>query len=187
MELTSEEKSFSKKGREHAYLAKQFLEGALTLDAAQQKKGRILFVPTLSLAGHGLELMLKACIYLNGETPPTDSKNGHMIDVLWARDICEPVRALVYAHAILVAEEARNDPSYRGVPNAGDDVVPLIEQYVTDLAKLHGEYGKPLRYPSDSDKEAPQTPFVVKSLWGAADELIRRPDDFVLKRFRGGV
>jgi hypothetical protein len=167
-------------------MAKQFLEAALTLDAAQREKGRIVFLPTLALAGHGLELMLKACSFLNGHPAPTKGRAGHDIESLWRTEVCEPVRGHVSRSAIQVTAEARASGDYLGVPDNGD-VLPLIEEYVIKLSKLHGVRGHPLRYPSDSNQIAPKTPFLVKSLWAAADELVRRPREFELRHFRGQV
>lgn len=97
-------------GRHIAY-AKQYLEGALTLDEAQKIKGKILRLPTLALASHGLELMLKACIYLNVHESNARGRNGHKIArmcghkvaAMWGLDICEPVRrhALFHASSVL--------------------------------------------------------------------------------------
>lgn len=62
-----------------AMIAKQFFEAATVLNHAQREKGRMLFLPTLMLAGQGLELMLKACVHLNGEVPPKSGRAGHDI------------------------------------------------------------------------------------------------------------
>lgn len=174
---------FSTDGGQFAGLAKQFLEGALTLNEAQREKGRILFRPTLMLAGQGLELMLKACICLNGERPPTKGRSGHDILGLWPSDLCAPVRWHVYESALRTVAFERIDGGYPDLPQDGE-IVPLIERYVVDLSKLHGGGGYPLRYPADAEQTAPRTPFLVKSLWGAADDLVKRPNDFELTRFR---
>lgn len=176
---------FATDAGQHAALAKQFLEGAFTLDATQQKKGKILFVPTLALAGHGLELLLKASILLNGGTVPTKGRAGHSVADLWAEELCEPMRGHVYANANLVVQEDRENPLYIGILGENEDILALIEEYVVALGKLHGEGGYPLRYPSASDKEGPRTPLLVKSLWRTADDLVKRPTDFLLHRFRG--
>ncbi len=175
---------FSTDARQRASMAKQYLEGALTLDAAQGVKGRILFLPTLALAGHGLELMLKACLFLNGKQPDEVRKCGHKITKLWALDICEPVRGHVFANAFRVAAEDRANGAYPDSINEVE-VLPLIEEYVIALGKLHGEGDFPLRYPADPNLKAPRTPFLVKSLWGAADDLVKRPSDFRLPSFLG--
>lgn len=165
-----------------AKTAKQFLEGALTLDAAQRDKGRILFRPTLSLAGHGLELMLKACVYLNGEQPTIKGRKGHDVLNLWNADICEPVRRHVFSNAIRVAEEDRTSGIYADVPRQ-DAIQPLILEYVVALAKLHGDPSYPLRYPASEKQYAPLTPLLVKSLWRASDDLVKRPNEFVLLNY----
>lgn len=166
-----------------ASMAKQYLEGALTLDAAQREKGRILCLSTLALAGHGLELMLKACICLNGQTYPKSGRSGHEIEKLWAKEICEPIRGHVFLDATIVAEIDRTSGSYPDTVDE-DDVLTLIEEYVIELGKLHGGIGFPLRYPSGPDKLAPNTPFLVKTLCRTADDLVKRPTEFELLRFR---
>ena len=175
---------FSTDAGQRASMAKQYLEGALTLDAAQRVKGQILFLPTLALAGHGLELMLKACHFLNGKSPAEVKKYGHIIAKMCALDICEPIRGHVFANASWVAaEECANGAYPDSIKEA--EVLPLIKEYVIALGKLHGEGDFPLRYPVDPNLEAPRTPFLVKSLWGAADDLVKRPSDFRLSNFLG--
>ncbi len=175
---------FSSEAGRFASIAKQFLEAALVLDAAQRDKGRILFRPTLALAGHGLELMLKACFHLNEIEPPNKGNDGHDILKLWKDDICEPLRGSVFMNAALVVERHRGEGFYRDLPE-GDQISPTIEEYVTELCKLHGRKRYPLRYPADAGQKGPRTPFLVKSLWGAADDLVKRPSEFNLLRFRG--
>ena len=175
---------FSSDAGQCASTAKQFLEAALVLDAAQRENGRILFRPTLAVAGHGLELMLKACFHLNGRKPPTSGKRGHDILKLWVDDVCEPVRGSVFANAMLVVERNRTDGFYPDIPD-GDRIIPTIDEYVTELCRLHGRARYPLRYPADAGQKAPKTPFLIKSLWGAADDLVKRPSEFKLSRFRG--
>jgi hypothetical protein len=175
---------FSSEAGQFASLAKAFLEGARVLDAAQPENGRMLFRPTLALAGHGLELMLKACFHINGLMPPTKGKKGHDILALWAADVCEPIRGHLFVNARIVAEIDRASGQYCDVPH-DDDVLPLIEEYVTELCKLHGRDRYPLRYPADKGQKAPRTPFLVKSLWRTADDLVKRPNEFELSRFRG--
>lgn len=167
-----------------ASLAKQFLEGALTLSDAQREKGSILFRPTLALAGHGLEVMLKACFCLNGHKPPDRGPKGHDIVNLWTSAICEPVRGHVFANARQTANEDRKSGDYHHVPD-DDEVLPLIEEYVIALGELHGRAGYPIRYSTDPDQKAPRTPFLVRSLWRTADDLVKRPGEFELRRFHG--
>jgi len=175
---------FSSEAGQFAGLAKAFLEGARVLDAAQPEIGRILFPPTLALAGHGLELILKACFFINGCEPTRRGNKGHRIELLWKAEICEPLRGAVYANARVVAEIDRSNSQYRGVPD-DDNVLELIEEYVLELCNLHGENGYPLRYPAEQGREAPRTPFLVKSLWRTADDLVKRPREFELVSFSG--
>jgi hypothetical protein len=170
---------FSSDAGKYASAAKQFLDGALTLLDAQGKEFQTLRRPTLALAGHGLELMLKACICWNGEKPKTSGKMGHDIPSMWSSAICRLVRDQVFANAKFVANEARLDQYLYGVPD-DTEVLPLIEEYVLALAKLHAGGGHPLRYPADPAKEGPFNPFLVKSLWRTADDFVKRPNDFKL-------
>ena len=55
---------------QHAAYACQILAGARTLSEARPSSRYRLLLPMLNLSGHGLELLLKACIYLNGNEPP---------------------------------------------------------------------------------------------------------------------
>jgi hypothetical protein len=170
---------------QHAAIAKAYLEAALTLSLAQREKGPILFRPTLSLAGHGLELMLKACCLLNNYSPARKGGKGHDVISLWRAEVCEPVRGHVILNASRVAEEDRASGKYQDVPTP-EEVSPLITEYVEALGKLHGAVGEyPLRYPSRADLTAPRSPFLVRSLRETADDLIKRPLEFERKRFRG--
>ena len=173
---------FETEAGQFASLAKQFLEGALTLDAAQKEKGRILFRPTLALAGHGLELMLKACLCING-LPLTKGRDGHNIGKLWSNEVCEPLRGHMYDNARIVAEVDRLKGDYPDVPK-DEDVLALIQEYLLELGKLHGGGAYPLRYPANPNQTAPRTPFLVKSLRRTADDLVKRPNHFELQRFR---
>lgn len=160
------------------------MEGARTLVQAQPEKGRILFRPTLALAGHGLEMLLKACFYLNQKSPPTRGPEGHNIIKLWSDDVSEPVRGAVYLNARLAAETARIENVYPDVPS-NDDADSKIEEYVNALGKLHGDRGHVLRYPSAEGQLAPRSPFLVETLWRTADDMVKRPSDFELSRFLG--
>lgn len=170
---------FSSDAGQFASAAKQFLDGALTLSDAQGQQFQTLLRPTLALAGHGLELLLKACICLNGEKPETSGKKGHDIPSMWSSATCEPVRDHVFENAKFVVNEARSSSHFRGEPKDAE-VLPLIKEYVLALAKLHAANPYPLRYPTDPETKAPKSPFLVKSLWRTADDFVRRPSDFKL-------
>lgn len=172
-------------GGEYASLAKQHLEGAFVLDRAQRRCGKILFRPTLLLAGQGLELMLKGCTVWNGDPINTSGRGGHALIEMWESDACEPVRGHVYVNATRVAAEDRDSGRY---PDSvvEEDVLTTIEQMVRALADLHGmPKVYPLRYPADPDILAPRTPFLVKTLWATADDFVKRPSDFKLEVFHG--
>lgn len=168
---------FDTEAGQFASLAKQYMEGARVLSEAQAERGKILFRPTLGLAGHGLELMLKACVLWNGERPITSGRAGHAVISMWESDTCAPLRGHLFANAIIVAMEARERGSYPDVPTE-EDVLPAIDAYVRALGELHAGGGYPLRYPADPDTMAPRTPFLVESLWNTADGFVKRPDAF---------
>ena len=168
-----------------AAIAKAYLEGASSLDDAQREKGRILFLPTLSLAGHGLEMMLKACWSLNGKNSEEVRKAGHNILKLWNDEVSEPLRATMYVNARMVAAIERDTGLYPDVPDCGDTQI-LIEEYVLALGNLHGRSPDfPLRYPSNQDQKAPRTTFLVRTLYRSADDLVKRPIEFELSYFKG--
>lgn len=167
-----------------AAIAKQFLEGAQVLSDAQRENGPILFRPTLALAAHGLELMLKACLYLNGHEPETKGRKGHDVVSFWESDACKPIKAHVFSNAQLAALEGRESNNYKDVPS-DDEVRTLIEEHVIKLGKLHGARDYPLRYPSDPQIKAPVTPWLVRTLWRTADDLVKRPGEFKRDRCDG--
>lgn len=174
----------STEGGAFVSLAKEQLEGALVLDEEQRKRGKILFRPTLFLAGQGLELMLKGCTVWNDQTINRSGRGGHDIVTLWQSDTCEPVRGHVFVNASRLAAEHRDSGRYPDAI-AEDDVLKTIDEYVRALGALHGGGGYPLRYPADPNTMAPRTPFLVKTLWATADDFVKRPDDFRLHAFRG--
>ena len=125
-------------------------------------------------------MMLKACTYLNGKAPPTKGRQGHDIVALWDAQISEPLRGAVFANARLVATEDWQKGMYPDIP-VDEDIVPLVTEYVRALGKLHdGSSGYPLRYPSDPNQKAPRTPLLVKTPWRTSDDLVKRPNEFVL-------
>jgi hypothetical protein len=172
---------FSSEAGQFSVIAKQFLEGALTLDVERRKhnKSRMLFRPTLALAGHGLELMLKACVYLNGKEPTIKGRKGHDVLRLWNSDICEPVRRHVFANAILVSEEDRTSGIYHDVPEQ-NEIESIIAEYVVELGKLHGKAPYQLRYYASTNQTAPNSPLLVRSLWKTSDDFVKRPNEFML-------
>jgi hypothetical protein len=174
---------FASEAGQLAAVAKQFMEAAKTLDAAPKDRRRLLFRPTLALAGHGLEVMLKACIQLNGEVYPKAGREGHNIGKLWQRDVCEAVRSHVVINARLSVADMKDRKTYQDVPEALE-IERIIIEYVEELGKLHGEGNYALRYPSDPNLMAPRTPFLVQTLWLTADDLVKQPCDFLVEVFR---
>ena len=166
-----------------AIVSLQFFEAARVLSAAQREKGRILFRPTLMVAGQGLEMLLKACWHLNALEPPKSGKEGHDIKSLRQPDICEPVRKHLIHNALLAVEEGRESGIYTGIPK-NKNVPSLIEKCVLELGSLHASKNYPLRYPTSENINAPRTPFLVNALWKTADDLVRRPNDFELNHFK---
>ncbi len=168
-----------------AAVAKSFAEGALALDDAQRSSGRILFRPTLMLAAHGLELMLKACMFLNGKPPSTTGRSGHDIISMWNDEVCEPVRGSVNVNARIACLEHEAAGCFPDLPNP-EDAAAMVNEYIVKLAELHGSRkGSLLRYPSNSNEMAPRTPLLVRTLWRTCDDLVKRPDDFKLNHNRG--
>lgn len=57
-----------------------------------------------------------------------------------------------------------------------------FDKHVSDLIRLHGSKGNPLRYPDESSQtKAPPPYFIVKVLHRTADDFRRRPMDFRIK------
>jgi hypothetical protein len=168
---------------QYAILGKQFLEAAVTLEAAPAERKRLLFRPTLALAGHGLELMLKASALINGETPQTKGRAGHDIETLWNMPGCEAFRGHVLINARRAADEARTSGQYVDVP-LPDELEAVIVDHVLALGGLHGDSTYPLRYRSSPATDAPRTPFLVRTLALCADDLVKRPSDFLISQFR---
>ncbi|MDE4176247.1 hypothetical protein PXK01_18995 [Phaeobacter sp. PT47_59] len=179
METRPIENFFETDAGQHASKAKQYLEGSLVLDAAQREKGKILFLPTLALAGHGLELMLKACILWNNGTVETKGRNGHKIVTMWNKSECTPVRCQMRSIAIRVADLDRQSGLYSDVPKT-EEIPDLIDDHVTALGGLHGQKDYPLRYPSNPNQKGPCTPLLVRTLWETADTFVKRPSEFLL-------
>jgi hypothetical protein len=169
-----------------AVIAKQYMEAALVLSDAPPEQQRLIFRPTLALAGQALELLLKACISLNGETYPTSGKEGHDITKLWLLDYCAPIRGHVVINSRIAAAIAREKNVYPDVPKH-EEVETLIVEYVEELGRLHGLKGYPLRYTAPASTTAPRTPLLVHSLWRTADDLVKRPSDFLLSEFQARI
>lgn len=162
--------------------AASYMKGAATLSAAQRQEGRVLFLPTLSLAGQGLELMLKACCQLN-EHPFEQGKAGHEILSMWQSDVCEPLRGNTYVAAGFIAQELAESGLYPDKPI--EDPIKEIEEYVQALCKLHFMDKYPLRYPKAPGIKGPNTPFLVQTLNDVAQTMVRNPTAFKLDVFHG--
>lgn len=167
---------------EHLIVACQYFAAATVLNDAQLTQGRVLLRPTLAIAGHGLELMLKAAMLWNGITPSTRGQEGHDIVAMWTRDICEPIRGYVYKNALEAAEVARSEGQYQRVPNSNE--LALIGEYVLALASLHGSQPYSLRYPGAREVRGPVTPWLVSTLRMTAEDFLKQPAEFRLSRFR---
>lgn len=125
---------------QHAAYACQILAGARTLSEARPSSRYRLLLPMLNLSGHGLELLLKACIYLNGNEPPRFGQEGHNVKAMWDREDCEPVRVHVAYNAHLAVIEARAEMLYPDIPS-DDEVGHLIEEYVSVLVSAISTLG----------------------------------------------
>ncbi|WP_424928635.1 HEPN domain-containing protein [Amaricoccus tamworthensis] len=171
-----------------AMVAKQFMEAALILEDTNldARRRKIIFRPTLHLAGQGLELILKACILWNGGKPPTSGKAGHDINGLWNDAKSEPVRRLAFSKAARVAEQDRASGDYPDVPPK-DEILPMFKQAILRLGELHGGQPYALRYYSEPDPLAPRTPLLVKTLWHVSEDFVRNPRDFELSKFGSGA
>lgn len=167
-------------------VAKQYMEAALVLVEAPPDRHHVLLRPTLALAGHGLKVMLKACICLNGGVYPKKGRDGHDVGHLWARDECEAVRGHTLINAGYAAEDARYRLGSANVPKP-DEVEDLIQEYIGELGRLHGNQGYVLRYTAPDTTLAPRAPFVLQTLWRTADDFIKRPNDYLMQSFRDRI
>ena len=161
-----------------AIVAKQFLLAAATLSDAPANHRKMLFRPTLANTGQGLELLLKASLFLNGQTKQIKGRKGHDILKLWRADECKLIRCCVYENALNSARFDRANSKYLGIPE-DKDVISIVEEHIVFLCELHSsKFGYPLRYPSDEVNEGPRTPLLVKSLLATADDFLKRPNQF---------
>ncbi len=170
---------------QHLIISAQYLEAAVVLSDAQRVRGKALFLPTLALAGQGLELMLKSCMHWNSSPPPTHGAAGHAIIDFWELDVCEPIRGHMFVNAQIVKDEASAAGLLLsdGLPDG--DLMALITEYVQVLARLHGGQPYPLRYPTEQPTMAPRTPWLVSVLRRTADDFLKRPNDFNRSNFLG--
>jgi hypothetical protein len=169
-----------------AAVAKQYMEAALLLVEAPPEKHHLLLRPTLALAGHGTEVLLKACISLNGAAYTKRGPAGHDVGMLWEREECEAIRGHTFMNARHAAEHARHRRNSLDVPRK-DEVDVLIKEYIGELGRLHGEGGYVLRYTAPDAATAPRAPFLVNTLWRTADDFIKRPNDFIVDTYRLNV
>lgn len=166
---------------QHAAYASQILAGARTISEARLTSRYRLLLPMLNLSGHGLELLLKACIYLNGNEPPRYGQEGHNVKAMWDREDCEPVRVHVAYNAHLAVIEARAERLYPDIPS-DDEVGDLITEYVSALGELHGMPKEwPLRYPSNVERYAPRSPMLPIALHMSAEDFCRNSTNFEVK------
>lgn len=160
-------------------LSIQFLRAARVLSDAQAAEGRVLFLPTLTLAGQGLELLLKAGKHWNLDPPPTNGKDGHAVRKFWSSAACEPIRLHTYNTAKVERDEAALEGVTLddGLPSG--DLPKLIDEYILCLGKLHEAQPFPLRYPSDENETmAPRSPWLVRVFERTAMDFLRNPSTF---------
>jgi hypothetical protein len=149
------------------------LYAALILDAERVGAGKILFRPTLHLAGHALELLLKACLCLNGQTKDAASKHGHNIWPLWESMECNVLRKQVIFRAKRLAKVDQRNENHPEVQTSAE--IESIEAPIKKLCDLHKE--NLLRY-REGSKQAPDNPRLVKTLYETSDDFFRQPSHF---------
>lgn len=169
---------------QYAAYAVQILSGARVLSSARLVSPYKLLLPMLNLSGHGLELLLKACIYLNGDVPPNSGIEGHNVKKMWERDDCEPVRVHLNYNARIAVIEARLENIFPDIPD-DDEIDGLIDEYVKVLAELHGmRRVLPLRYPSENEHCIPRSPMLPMALHMTAEDFCRNSTAFELKNLQ---
>jgi len=169
---------------QHAAYAVQILSGARVLSSARPVSPYKLLLPMLNLSGHGLELLLKACIYLNGSVPSKSGTEGHNVKEMWDRYDCEPVRVHMYYNAWLAVIEARSENIYPDIPD-DDEIDGLTDEYVKVLAELHGmRRVLPLRYPSEIKHRVPRSPMLPTALHMTAEDFCRNSTAFKLENLQ---
>jgi hypothetical protein len=168
-----------------AITAVEYMKAALVLDQARLKEGKVLFRPTLHLAAHGLELILKACLTLNGHPGTFRGREGHNLWPMWEDDRCSTLRQNVLNNAKTVLVKDQYNDRY-----GGDVPCPENYQSILDILKvlcaLHSEQSETrkssvdhLRYRMEK-KDAPHTPWLVKTLYETSDDFLRQPNHFKL-------
>jgi hypothetical protein len=157
--------------------SKQFLAAAETLMRSSEYEDRpkLLLAPTLHLAAHGIELLLKFPHFRAGMSAgAVGSAYGHDLKKLWADERARTIRELAKDSAALAWEAAREsarwDDDFRGSPEE------LVEEFLSRLAELHGKdtnFG--LRYLLPAAATGPRPGLIVDTFLDVSDRVLKNP------------
>ncbi|MFK8252431.1 hypothetical protein [Ancylobacter terrae] len=152
-----------------------FRAAQVLIDSPKFAKDLGLFLPTLQLTAHGLELLLKGNLIGTGMSTADVEKFRHDIGALWQQPdnahLCDEVRG--------IAEEVRQAAEEAGRWDGGNIcTTELLEEQVKNLASLHGSRTNyALRYPSRGLK-GPSAPFLVETFDRTARLAVGNPTRF---------
>lgn len=152
----------------------RYLRAARVLvDSPEFTKDLGLFLPTLQLTAHGIELLLKGNLIGAGMSPAEVEGFHHRLRDLWQ----EPRNAMLRNEVSTIAQAVRLDAEKAGRWDGGNKSgAALIEEYVRRLAPLHGRETRiALRYPSQGLK-GPRAPFLVETFERAARLALGQPE-----------
>ena len=153
----------------------RFLYAANTLmNSSEYKQTNALFTPTLHMAAHGIELLLKAnLLYLGVDARKIRNSFGHDLRALWLYDLNCKLRneaEEIAANVWMSAHASRNYvDSFDGDPKA------LLVEYLFALSDLHTSASNyALRYISDDSTLAPLPYLLVETFYESSDRQLRR-------------
>ena len=122
--------------------------------AIEKKNGALFRAPIAHLIAHGLELLLKYELIINGYSDNELKKVGHNLMEMWKLDECKNIRDLSLKHLDRAWKDAGESGRYECNFESSCEVA--LEESIKMLSRLHtAESNYAGRYPSISTETAP--------------------------------
>ncbi|MBK1793528.1 hypothetical protein JHL21_03355 [Devosia sp. WQ 349] len=150
----------------------RYFEAAKTI-FLHTDNGRIALAPTLHLAAHGLEVLLKSALTYQGySAAEVQADFGHDIRKMWDHPKCSKIREVALDNCANAELEALATKRLAGPPNKRPR--ELLAKAIVDLSIAHSKQPLPLRYASD-DRKVPPPHIFIYTFLPLSEEAIHNP------------
>lgn len=159
-----------------AIAAYRYLVAARTI-FEHTDRPRLMLAPILHLSAHGLEVLLKSTLALQGEgARELQNQFGHNILSMWTDPRCQLVREEALQWSETADAKAASVARLRGPKTKAPR--EMLDRCVADISRLHSRQPHPLRY-IPGDEMVPPPHLLIFSLEPVADAAMRNPKSLV--------